>query len=76
MALFSVSRQWDHPIETTSPIKRHRLNRLSPPERAEVKRSLKEAMDAGMIHPIYSEFGSSILFVRKDDASLPCIDEV
>jgi hypothetical protein len=24
-----VSRQWDHPIETTSPMKRQRLNRLS-----------------------------------------------
>jgi hypothetical protein len=25
-----VSRQWDHPIETTGPMRRQRLNRLSP----------------------------------------------
>jgi hypothetical protein len=25
-----VSRQWDHPIETTGPLRRQRLNRLSP----------------------------------------------
>jgi hypothetical protein len=31
-----VSRQWDHPIETTGPVKRQRLNRLSPAERAEL----------------------------------------
>jgi hypothetical protein len=29
-----VSRQWDHPIETTGPMRRQRLNILSPAERA------------------------------------------
>jgi hypothetical protein len=33
-----VSRQWDHPIETTSPMRRQRLNILSPAERAELNR--------------------------------------
>jgi hypothetical protein len=33
-----VSRQWDHPIETIGPMKRQRLNRLSPAQRAELNR--------------------------------------
>jgi hypothetical protein len=70
-----VSRQWDHPIETTAPMKRQRLNRLSPAERAELNRQLKDAVDAGFIRPSYSESGSPILFVRKADGSLRlCID--
>jgi hypothetical protein len=36
-----VSRQWDHPIETTCPMRRQRLNILSPAERAELNRRLK-----------------------------------
>jgi hypothetical protein len=70
-----VSRQWDHPIETTGPMKRHRLNRLSPAERAKLNRQLKDAVDDGLIRPIYSEFGSPILFVRNVYGSLRlCID--
>jgi hypothetical protein len=65
-----VSRQWDHPIETTSPMKRHRLDRLSHAERVELTRQLKDAMDDGLIRPRYSEFGSPITFVRKADGSL------
>jgi hypothetical protein len=42
-----VNRQWDHPIETKGPMKRQRLNRLSPAERAELNRQLKDAVDAG-----------------------------
>jgi hypothetical protein len=70
-----VIRQWDHPIETTGPMRRQRLNILSPTERAEINRQLKDAVDAGMIRPNYSEFGSPILFVREADGSLRlCID--
>jgi hypothetical protein len=70
-----VSRQWDHPIESIGPMKRRRLNRLSPSERAELNRQLKDVVDAGFIRPSYSEFGSPILFVRKADGSLRlCID--
>jgi hypothetical protein len=65
-----VSRQWDHPIETTGPMKRQLLNRLSPAERAELNRQLKDVVDAGLIRPNYSEFGSPIVFVRKADDSL------
>jgi hypothetical protein len=46
-----VSRQWDHPIETTGPMRRQRLNRLSPAERAELNRQLKDAVEAGLIRP-------------------------
>jgi hypothetical protein len=56
-------------------MKRQRLNRLSPAERAELNRKLKDAVDAGLVRPNYCEFGSPILFVRKDDGSLRlCID--
>jgi hypothetical protein len=70
-----VSRQWDHPIETTGPMRRQRLNKLSHAERAELNRQLKDAVEAGLVRPSYSEFGSPILFVRKADGSLRlCID--
>jgi hypothetical protein len=70
-----VSRQWDHPIETTGPMKRRRLNILSPAKRAKLTRQLKDAMDVGLIRPSYSEFGSLIVFVRKAYGSLRlCID--
>jgi hypothetical protein len=65
-----VSRQWDHPIETTGPMKRQRLDKLSLAERTELNRQLKDAVDVSLIRPIYSEFGSPILFVRKADGSL------
>jgi hypothetical protein len=56
-------------------MRRQRLNRLSPAERAELNRQLKEAVEAGLLHPSYSEFDSPILFVRKADGSLcMCID--
>jgi hypothetical protein len=70
-----VSQQRDHPIETIGPIKRQRLNRLSHAQCAELNRQLKDAGDAGLIRPIYTELGSPILFVRKVDGSLRlCID--
>jgi hypothetical protein len=57
-------------------MKRQRLNILSPAERAELTRQLKDAVDDGLIRPRYCEFGSPILFVRvKADGSFrPCID--
>jgi hypothetical protein len=71
----NVIRQWDHPIETTGPMKRQRLNRLSPAKRDEITRQLKDAKHDGLIRPNYSEFGSPILFVRKVDGSLRmCVD--
>jgi hypothetical protein len=56
-------------------MERQRLNRLSPSERVELTRQLKDAMDARLIRPNYSEFGSPIIFVQKADGSLRmCID--
>jgi hypothetical protein len=56
-------------------MKRQRLNRLSHAERAELNRQLKDAMEACLIRPNHSAFGSPILFVRKVDGSLRlCID--
>jgi hypothetical protein len=70
-----VSQHWDHSIHTIGPMKRQRLNKLSPAERAQFNRQLKDAMDTSLIRHIHSEFGSPILFVRKVDGSLRlCID--
>jgi hypothetical protein len=70
-----VSRQWDHPIETTGPMKRQRVNRLSPTERDELNRQLKDDVDDGLLRPSYNEFGSPIILVRKSYGSLRvCID--
>jgi hypothetical protein len=33
-----ISRQWDYPIETIGPMRRQRMNKLSPAERAELNR--------------------------------------
>jgi hypothetical protein len=56
-------------------MKRQRLNTLSHAERAELNRQLKDAVEAGLVRPSYSEFGSPILVVRKADGSLRlCID--
>jgi hypothetical protein len=52
-----------NPIETKGPMKRQRLNILSSAERVEMTRKLKDAVDDGLIRPIYNEFGSPILFV-------------
>jgi hypothetical protein len=60
-----VSRHWDHPIETTGPMRRQRLNILSPAEHAELNRQFKDAVEAGLIRPSYSEFGSPILFCAE-----------
>jgi hypothetical protein len=56
-------------------MRRQRLNILSPAECVELIRQLKDTVDACLIRPRYSEFGSSIIFVRKADGSLRlCID--
>jgi hypothetical protein len=65
-----ISRQWDHPIETTGSIKRQCLSIMSPAERAELSRQLKDEVEARLIRPSHSEFGSPILVVRKAYGSL------
>jgi hypothetical protein len=51
-------------------MKRQLLKILSPAQRTQLHRQLKDAVVAGLIRPDYSEFGSPILFVRKADGSL------
>jgi hypothetical protein len=46
-------------------MKRHRLSRLSLAERVELNRQLKDAMEARLIRPNESEFGSPIVFCAK-----------
>jgi hypothetical protein len=56
-------------------MKRQRLNQLSHAKRAKLNRHLKDAMDASLIRPTHSAFGSPIIFVRKANGSLRlCID--
>jgi hypothetical protein len=68
-----VSRQRDHPIESSRPMKRHRINILSPAERDELNRQLKDATKTGSFR--HSEFGAANFFVRRTNGSLRlCID--
>jgi hypothetical protein len=46
-----VNRQWYRPIENNGPIKRQRLNRLSPAERVELNRQFKHAVEDDLIRP-------------------------
>jgi hypothetical protein len=62
-----VSRLSDHPVETTGPMKSQRLIIISPGERAELNRHVRDAMEAGPIRPGHSEFGSPILVVEGGD---------
>jgi hypothetical protein len=52
-------------------MKRHRLNILFHAERVE----FKDAVEAGLIRPIQSQFGRQFFFVRRADGSLQlCMD--
>jgi hypothetical protein len=56
-------------------MRRQPLNILSPAERADLNRQLRDAAKVGLIRPSHSEFGSPIPFFRKVDGSLRlCID--
>jgi hypothetical protein len=46
-------------------MKRQRLDKLPHAERAELNRQLKDDVDAGLIRPSYSEFGSPIFFCAQ-----------
>jgi hypothetical protein len=51
-------------------MRRQRLNRLSPYERDELNRKLKDDIDAELVRPRRNEFSSSIVFVRRADGYL------
>lgn len=49
--------------------------RMAPPELEELRKQLKELLDAGFIRPSKTPFGAPVLFQRKHDGSLRmCID--
>ena len=61
-------------IPGTAPISR-RSYRMPPNELAKLKNQIKELLDKGFIQPSSSEWGCSVLFVKKKDKSLRmCVD--
>ena len=70
-------REVDHKIELVpnaqSPARAP--DRMSPPELEELRKQLKELIDAGFIRPSKAPYGAPVLFQRKHDGSLRlCID--
>ncbi|KAE8692821.1 cytochrome P450 78A7-like [Hibiscus syriacus] len=70
-------REVDHKIElvpNTEPPARAPY-RMAPPELKEMRRQLKDLLDAGYIQPSKSPYGAPVLFQKKHDGSLwMCID--
>jgi hypothetical protein len=50
-----VSRPWDYPINTSNQMRSQRLNRVSPAEREELNRHLKDVVGDEFVRPIRSE---------------------
>nr|GFB58200.1 uncharacterized protein [Tanacetum cinerariifolium] len=70
-------REVDHSIELESGSKPSAKApyQMPPPELEELRKQLKELMDAGYIRPSKAPYGASVLFQRKKDGSLQmCID--
>ena len=70
-------REEDHKIELEPGAKPPAMGpyRMAPPELEELRRQLKELLDAGFIQPSKAPYGAPVLFQRKHDGSLRmCID--
>ncbi|XP_050387928.1 uncharacterized protein LOC126804551 [Argentina anserina] len=70
-------REIDHEIELEPGTKPPAMGayRMAPLELAELRRQLKELLDAGFIRPSKAPFGAPVLFQKKKDGSLRmCID--
>ena len=70
-------REEDHKIELEPGAKPPAMRpyRMAPPELEELRRQLKELLDAGFIQPSKAPYGAPVLFQRKHDGSLRmCID--
>ncbi|GJR65636.1 putative nucleotidyltransferase, ribonuclease H [Tanacetum coccineum] len=70
-------REVDHTmeLETGSKPPAKALYRMPLPELEELRKQLKELMDAGYIRPSKAPYGAPVLFQRKKDGSLRmCID--
>ncbi|XP_040932038.1 uncharacterized protein [Gossypium hirsutum] len=70
-------REVDHKIELVSNVvpPARAPYRMSPPELEELRKQLKELLDARFIRPSKSPYGAPVLFQKKHDGSLRmCID--
>ncbi|KAJ4728107.1 Retrotransposon protein, putative, Ty3-gypsy subclass [Melia azedarach] len=70
-------REVDHAIELEPGAKPPAIGayRMAPPELEELRRQLRELLDAGFVRPSKAPFGAPVLFQRKHDGSLRmCID--
>ena len=70
-------REEDHKIELESGAKPPAMGpyRMAPPELEELRRQLKELLEARFIQPSKAPYGASVLFQKKHDGSLRmCID--
>ena len=70
-------REVDHVIELESGARPPAMApyRMAPPELEELRKQLKELLEAGFIRPSKAPFGAPVLFQRKYDGSLRmCID--
>ena len=70
-------REWDHPIDTTPEFKpiRKPIYRLTPKERQELEKFIKENLRKGYIRESNSPMASSFFFVGKKGGDLrPCQD--
>ena len=67
-----LRREEDHKIELESGAKPPAMGpfRMAPPELEELRRQLKELLDAGFIQPSKPPYGAPILFQKKHDGSL------
>ena len=65
-------RKKDHKIELESGAKPPAMGpyRMAPPELEELRRQLKELLDAGFIQPSMAPYGVPVLFQKKHDGSL------
>ena len=71
------SRVTDHRIylKPNSKVPAQRIYRLAPQQDEELQKQLKELLEAGLIEPATSEYGSGILFVTKANGKLRmCVD--
>ncbi|XP_043717547.1 uncharacterized protein LOC122665462 [Telopea speciosissima] len=70
-------REVDHAIELEPGAKPPAMApyRMSPPELEELRKQLKDLLDAGFVRPSKAPYGAPVLFQRKHDGSLRlCID--
>ncbi|XP_039018028.1 uncharacterized protein LOC120149241 [Hibiscus syriacus] len=70
-------REVDHKIELVENAKppARAPYRIAPPELEEMRRQLKDLLDAGYIRPSKSPYGAPVLFQKKHDGSIRmCID--